>query len=49
MAQVIRPVGRLGGISYSRLGDMFEIPRPKFEEVKKEEDNAHFVSKVEGQ
>lgn len=24
----LRPIARLGGITYSRLGDMFEISRP---------------------
>lgn len=33
---VLKPVARMGGITYSRLGDMFEIPRPVFEQVKQD-------------
>jgi len=29
--QVLRPVSRLGGISYGRLTQAVEIPRPSFE------------------
>jgi len=32
---VLRPVSRLGGISYGRTTEYFEIPRPDFEEEKK--------------
>ncbi|KAK3322610.1 hypothetical protein B0H66DRAFT_554817 [Apodospora peruviana] len=28
---VLRPIARLGGITYARLGEAFEIPRPDFE------------------
>lgn len=33
---VLKPVARMGGITYSRLGDMFEIPRPSFADVKQQ-------------
>ncbi|KAG5988350.1 hypothetical protein E4U43_004780 [Claviceps pusilla] len=29
---VLQPIGRLGGITYSRTNEAFELPRPKFEE-----------------
>lgn len=29
----LRPVARLGGVAYARLGDVFDIPRPAWEEV----------------
>ncbi|KAF5129716.1 hypothetical protein E5D57_006047 [Metarhizium anisopliae] len=29
---VLRPIGRMGGITYSRTNEAFELPRPKFEE-----------------
>lgn len=32
LCQVLRPIGRLGGISYSRTKEVFELLRPKFEE-----------------
>jgi hypothetical protein len=31
LKQVLRPISRLGGITYARLMDMFELPRPNFE------------------
>lgn len=31
MLQVLRPVSRLGGISYGRTTHAFELPRPDFE------------------
>jgi hypothetical protein len=27
----LRPIGRLGGITYGRVTEAFEIPRPDFE------------------
>ncbi|KAI1777566.1 hypothetical protein F4818DRAFT_407071 [Hypoxylon cercidicola] len=30
--EILRPIGRLGGITYSRLIDAMEIPRPRFKE-----------------
>ncbi|KAG6033574.1 hypothetical protein E4U41_006870 [Claviceps citrina] len=29
---VLRPIGRMGGITYSRTNEAFELPRPRFEE-----------------
>ena len=34
--RVLRPIARLGGITYGRVTDAFEIPRPKFEDFKGE-------------
>ncbi|KAN0070927.1 hypothetical protein V8E54_011092 [Elaphomyces granulatus] len=34
---VLRPVARLGGISYGRLTDLIEIPRPEWEKLSAEE------------
>ncbi|KIW94104.1 uncharacterized protein Z519_05420 [Cladophialophora bantiana CBS 173.52] len=31
---VFRPVARLGGVAYGRVAQAFEIPRPKYEELK---------------
>ena len=31
---VLRPISRLGGITYGRLVEGFELPRPDFEEEK---------------
>lgn len=33
---VLKPIARLGGITYSRLTDMFEIPRPVYANVKED-------------
>jgi hypothetical protein len=33
-AAKLRPIARLGGISYSRLGDVFEIARPPWKHAK---------------
>lgn len=33
---VLKPIARMGGITYARLGDMFEIPRPRFDDVKED-------------
>ncbi|KAI5864542.1 hypothetical protein GGS23DRAFT_595266 [Durotheca rogersii] len=30
--EVLRPVARVGGISYARIAEAFEIPRPRFKE-----------------
>lgn len=48
---VLRPVARLGGITYARVVDGFEIPRPVAkEEVKKGKlDEGSLRAKVEGQ
>jgi hypothetical protein len=31
LPQVLRPISRLGGITYGRVTEAFEIPRPVFE------------------
>ncbi|KAF2087040.1 hypothetical protein K490DRAFT_73871 [Saccharata proteae CBS 121410] len=47
---VLRPVARLGGITYARLDQTFELPRPDYEERVKREDGESLVKpKVEGQ
>jgi flavin reductase (DIM6/NTAB) family NADH-FMN oxidoreductase RutF len=48
---VLRPIARLGGISYARVTDGFEIPRPVLkEEVKKGKlDEGIVKPKVDGQ
>jgi len=33
---ILKPVSRMGGITYARTTEAFELPRPKFEEVDKE-------------
>ena len=33
---VLRPVSRLGGITYGRTTELFELPRPDFEKTKQE-------------
>lgn len=35
----LKPVSRLGGITYARVADGFEIPRPDYEEVKEEKES----------
>ena len=48
---VLKPVARLGGITYSRIIDGFEIPRPvlKDEQEKGKIDDELLKAKVEGQ
>ncbi|CUS13341.1 unnamed protein product [Tuber aestivum] len=47
---VLKPVSRLGGISYSRTTSGFELPRPEFrKEVEKEEIKGLVKPKAEGQ
>ncbi|SMQ54564.1 unnamed protein product [Zymoseptoria tritici ST99CH_1A5] len=47
---VLRPIARLGGITYSRVLSGIEIPRPDWEEMKKDAEPAGLVqSKKEGQ
>ena len=31
-ADKLRPVSRLGGVTYGRLGDTFDLPRPSWNE-----------------
>jgi len=48
--EVLRPVCRLGGIMYGRVTELFELPRPMFEEITKDEEVAKLAKpKVEGQ
>lgn len=35
--QVLRPMARLGGITYSRLTDLMELPRPEWDKLSAEE------------
>jgi hypothetical protein len=48
--QVLRPMSRLGGISYGRVLDGLELPRPDWEEFKKEAEPAGLAkAKADGQ
>lgn len=51
MFQVLRPVSRLGGITYGRTTEGLEIPRPAWEEtVMKDEEAKKLVKpKLDGQ
>ncbi|KAH7128298.1 hypothetical protein B0J11DRAFT_267069 [Dendryphion nanum] len=47
---VLRPISRLGGISYARVTEAFELPRPAFEEVTKDPEVAKLAkAKADGQ
>ena len=47
---VLRPISRLGGITYGRTTGFFELPRPDFDETKKAGDLEGLIEpKVEGQ
>lgn len=47
---VLRPVSRLGGISYGRTTEFVELSRPDFEETKKKGELEHLVKpKTDGQ
>jgi hypothetical protein len=47
---VLKPVSRLGGISYARMTTGFELPRPAFtKEVEKDEVKNLVKPKVDGQ
>lgn len=49
-APVLRPMSRLGGIMYGRTVEGCELPRPDYEEKKKEgETDGLIKEKVEGQ
>jgi flavin reductase (DIM6/NTAB) family NADH-FMN oxidoreductase RutF len=48
--RVLRPISRLGGVSYGRTTEFFELPRPDFEETKKKGELEHLVKpKLDGQ
>lgn len=50
LEQVLRPICRLGGITYGRVTDLFELPRPQYDEVIKDPENAKLAKpKTEGQ
>jgi hypothetical protein len=52
MPKVLKPISRLGGITYGRTTEGLEIPRPDWEEtvVKKADIKEKFVMpKLEGQ
>lgn len=50
IAKVLRPMSRLGGITYGRLLEGIEIPRPDWDDVKKEAESAGLAKpKAEGQ
>ncbi|MCJ1436672.1 hypothetical protein MMC27_006053 [Xylographa pallens] len=47
---VLKPISRLGGITYGRTTGFFELPRPDFEDSKKAGELEHLIKpKVEGQ
>ncbi|CAI6336602.1 unnamed protein product [Periconia digitata] len=47
---VLKPVGRLGGITYGRVTEAFELPRPQYEEVTKDPEVAKLAKpKTDGQ
>ena len=47
---VLRPMSRLGGITYGRTVEGIEIPRPDFDEATKAEEVKHLIKpKVDGQ
>lgn len=43
MHQVLRPISRLGGITYGRLLEGIELPRPEWEEIQKDAEPAGLV------
>jgi hypothetical protein len=47
---VLRPISRLGGITYGRVTQGFEIPRPQYEEVVKDPETEKLAKpKADGQ
>lgn len=47
---ILRPMSRLGGITYGRLTEGLELPRPEFDEVTKSDEAKPLVKpKAEGQ
>lgn len=47
---ILRPMSRLGGITYARTTEGLELPRPEFDEATKKEEVKPLVkSKAEGQ
>lgn len=44
--QVLKPVGRMGGITFSRTTEGFELPRPEYDEVVKDPEVAKLADSV---
>lgn len=50
MGQILRPMSRLGGITYGRTTEGVEIPRPEWSEMSKEAEARGIVKpKQDGQ
>jgi hypothetical protein len=47
MQQVMKPISRLGGITYGRTTSVFELPRPDYDEVTKDPEVAR-LAKAKG-
>ena len=48
--QVLKPISRLGGITYSRVTEGFELPRPNYDDVIKDPEVAKLAKpKADGQ
>ena len=46
----MKPICRLGGITYGRITDLFELPRPQYDEVVKDPEAAKLAKpKTDGQ
>ncbi len=41
--KVLKPISRLGGITYGRVNQVFELPRPDYDEVTKDPKVAQLV------
>lgn len=47
---MLKPICRLGGITYGRVTELFELPRPQYDEVVKDAEGAELVKpKTDGQ
>lgn len=50
MKQVLRPICRLGGITYGRVTDLFELPRPQYSDIIKDPETEKLAKpKADGQ
>jgi hypothetical protein len=47
LEQVMKPISRLGGITYGRTTQVFELPRPDYDEVTKDQEVAE-LAKAKG-
>lgn len=48
--QVLKPISRLGGITFGRVTEAFELPRPAYDEVTKDPEVAKLAKpKADGQ